>query len=438
MHTILTYRRIILFWLPLASTWLMMAMEGPLLAAVIARLPDAKYNLAAYGVAFSFALIIEAPIIMIMSASTALVSNFQRYKKLKSFTFRLNTIITFFMLLFLIPAVFDLIAMDIIGLPDHIARLTYFSTWLMLPWPGAIGIRRFYQGIMIRYNHTRRVAYGTIIRLISMVSTSIGLYKYGALPGAYVGAFSLSVGVIVEAIFSRIMVHSILSKIENSDESELSEAVLKYRDIIKFYYPLALTSILGLAVMPIVTFFMGQSRMAIESLAVLPVVNSLVFIFRSMGLSYQEVGIALMGKQGEGFRQLRNYAFTLASVATFLLGLIAYTHLADIWYQDISGLSFDLATFAVLPTKILALIPGLAVVLAFQRSLMVSANKTGPITGATITEVSIITFVLIFSIYLLQLPGAVSAALAMILGRLGGNIYLVPANFRAVTFLKNR
>ena len=51
----------------MAATWLMMSVEGPFLAAVIARLPLPKFNLAAYGVAFSFALIVEAPIIMLMS-----------------------------------------------------------------------------------------------------------------------------------------------------------------------------------------------------------------------------------------------------------------------------------------------------------------------------------------------------------------------------------
>jgi Na+-driven multidrug efflux pump len=71
----LTLKRIFVFWVPLAATWLMMSVEGPFLAAIIARLTDPKYNLAAYGVAFSFALIIEAPIIMIMSASTALVKD---------------------------------------------------------------------------------------------------------------------------------------------------------------------------------------------------------------------------------------------------------------------------------------------------------------------------------------------------------------------------
>jgi len=71
----LTFRKIFFFWSPLAATWLMMAVEGPFLAAIIARLVDPKFNLAAYGVAYAFALTIEAPIIMIMSTSTALVDN---------------------------------------------------------------------------------------------------------------------------------------------------------------------------------------------------------------------------------------------------------------------------------------------------------------------------------------------------------------------------
>ncbi len=38
----LSYKKIFLFWIPLASTWLMMAAEGPFLAAIIARLADPK------------------------------------------------------------------------------------------------------------------------------------------------------------------------------------------------------------------------------------------------------------------------------------------------------------------------------------------------------------------------------------------------------------
>ena len=54
---VLTYKGILRFWLPLAGTWLMMAVEGPYLAAIMARLPDATVNLAAFGVAFACLII---------------------------------------------------------------------------------------------------------------------------------------------------------------------------------------------------------------------------------------------------------------------------------------------------------------------------------------------------------------------------------------------
>jgi hypothetical protein len=47
----LTYRKTFLFWGPLALTWLMMAAEMPFLIAFIARMSDAKFNLAAFGIA---------------------------------------------------------------------------------------------------------------------------------------------------------------------------------------------------------------------------------------------------------------------------------------------------------------------------------------------------------------------------------------------------
>ena len=83
---------------------------------------------------------------------------------------------------------------------------------------------------------------------------------------------------------------------------------------------------------------MGHSRFPLESLAVLPVIYGLTFIFRALGLSYQEVGIALLGDQWQHYRQIRNFACGLAVTAATGLGLIAYTRLASIWFQNISGL----------------------------------------------------------------------------------------------------
>lgn len=423
--TQLNGKKIFLFWLPLASTWLMMSIEGPFLASIIARQPEPKANLAAYGVAYAIALFFEAPVIMMMTAATALIKNRATFLALRRFSRMLNTLVTITMLAGVIPPVFRLIAEDWIGLPPEVARLTHLALILLLPWPAAIGYRRFYQGVLIRAHLTRRVAYSTAIRLATMSLVALLLFSLANVPGALIGAGALTLAVISEAVAVRIMVRRIITGLEAEQPAAgANDSLLSLRDIIKFYAPLALTSMLGLGVNPIISFFLGQSRNAIESLAVLPVVNAFVFIFRSLGLAFQETGIALMGEDYEGFHALRRFALCLGTAIVGLLGLMAFTPAAQIWYHNISGLSLELTHFAILPTQILTIIPGLTLLLTFQRSVLITARKTRPVTVATSMEVIAIILILLLTTHVLDIIGVTAAAIAYVLGRLSANLYL--------------
>jgi Na+-driven multidrug efflux pump len=420
----LTQRRIFFFWLPLAATWLMMAVEGPYLAALIARLTEPEYNLAAFGVAFSFALLAEAPVIMLMSAATALVQDRKSYFRMRSFTHGLNALVTAAVVVLLLPPVFEVVVRDLMGLPPEVSERTRLALLLLLPWPGTIGFRRFYQGVLIGHGQTRRVAYGTILRLVTMTGTGLALARGTDLDGAAVGAAALSVGVTVEAVASRVMADGAVRSLVGGGDR--SSDPMSYIEIARFYLPLALTAVLALGVQPLVTFFVARGRLPVESLAVLPVINSLVFIFRSVGLAYQEVGIALMGDHGEGFIALRRFAWLLGSGVVVGLGLIAWTPLGRLWFEGVSGLTPELARLATAPARILVLLPGLAVVLSFQRAVLVHAKKTVPVTTATLVEVAGIVAVLVVGVFVLDAVGIVAAAVALALGRLAANVYLAP------------
>src|SRR5690606_1825919 len=182
---------IFLFWAPLAAQWLMMGLEGPFLAAVIARLLDPTLNLAAYGVAFAFALLAESPVIMLLSASTALVEDAGSYRKLRNFTNLLNVGCTLLVLLVVAPPVFDVLMYTVLHIPVDVATIVHGSIWLLLPWPAAIGYRRFVQGVLIRAGKTRLIAYGTAVRLAGMVAAALFAALVLRLQGAWVGAFAL-------------------------------------------------------------------------------------------------------------------------------------------------------------------------------------------------------------------------------------------------------
>jgi progressive ankylosis protein len=467
-------RSILLFWMPLAAQWLMMALEGPFLAAVIARLVDPTFNLAAYGVAFAFAILVESPVIMLMSASIALVAGAESYRRLRNFANALNLFSTLLLLLVLVPAVYTTIMDTALGLPPEVSELVYGSLWLLLPWPAAIGYRRFLHGVLIRSGRTRLVAYGTVLRLIGMAATALVLSRTG-LPGAWVGAASLSAGVLVEAIAAHWMAagavrelrsgtrllarkaegpsaatpvprpetgreagagRGTVAALEHMASSGSTEpSAPGYGAIARFYYPLALTSLIGLTVQPLLTFFMGRSPAPVESLAVFPVVHSLSFLFSALALSYQEAAIALLGRHCEHARALLRFAGGLAVAGSAGLALVAFTPLASVWFETISGLPPELATIAVEPTRVLVLLPALSVLLSFQRAVLVQQRTTGPITTATAIEVAMIAALFPLFGWGIGLIGVTAAVSAFLVGRFASVLYLAR---RAIIVLRRQ
>ncbi len=423
MNESLSNKKILKFWIPLSATWLMMSVEGPFLTALIARMSNPEYNLAAYGVAFAFALIVESPVIMMMSASVALVRNEYSFYKLRNFVYSVNLLITLFIIILIIPQIFYFLTIELMNLPSEVAMLTHKAVILLIPWPAAIGYRRFYQGIMISGNATRRVAYGTIIRMSSMFFVAVILIPFSKLDGVAIGASALSAGVVMEALASRIMANKFVKNVKLNLTKDLSTN-LTYKEIIKFYYPLALTSFISLGIQPIVIFSMGQSSRALDSLAVLPVLNSLVFFFRSFGLSFQEVGVALMGGN-KNYYKLRNFAFVLGIAVVTGLGLISFTPLSDIWFQKVSGLSAQLSEFSKFPLMLYTIFPATTVFISFQRAILVYYRRTNPITYATIIEVVGIIITLIITIKYFSLVGVIAAIIAYTLGRIAAIIYLI-------------
>ena len=412
----------------MAGTWLMMSIEGPFVAAIIARLDDPKYNLAAFGVAFAVAILVESPVIMILSASTALVEGPLSYRRLRNFSFVLNLLITLFMLTLLLTPAWRAVG-NFMGLPPQVVELSQVGLLILTPWPAAIGYRRFFHGLLIRHGLTRRVAYSTVVRLTFMAGSSVALYLSTDLPGTWIAAAGLTSGVCAEAAVSRWMVRRIVRRILETAPAETvrqRDAAVTYGRIGSFYAPLALTSVISLAVQPLVTFSMGHARSPLDSLAVLPAVGAFSFIFRSMGLSYQEIAIALLTEDEANAKPVYRFAWMLALAASTAMALIAYTPLAWVWFHHISNLSVELTRFALLPTRIMTLLPGLSVLLSLQRAILVSARRTGPLTWASAIEVLGIVGVLVLLIGRLDLIGALAAAIALVVGKVASNIYLVP------------
>ena len=144
----------------------MMGIELPFLSAIVARLANPEINLGAYGgVVFPLSLLIEAPIIMLLTASTKLTRDLSSYHKLWKFTILSGGGLSALHLLVALTPMFDLIAGNLLGVEGDVLEKSRLGMIIMTPWTFAIAHRRFNQGILIRFGKSKAVGWGTLVRL---------------------------------------------------------------------------------------------------------------------------------------------------------------------------------------------------------------------------------------------------------------------------------
>ncbi|NOZ72922.1 MAG: hypothetical protein GXP38_13595, partial [Chloroflexi bacterium] len=303
----LSQRYIFRFWLPLAIMWLMMAVEQPILAGVIARMDAPKEQLAAFGITFSLALLIEGPIIMLLAASTALARGKQSYGQLFRFTTLVSAALTLFHLIVALTPLYGILVGVVIGAPAELVEPSRQAFLVMFPWTAAVAYRRLWQGVMIRFGMTDQVGLTTVIRLTASGIVAIGGLFWGVLPGATLAGVALSIGVIVGALAALYFTRPLIAQQFSGAEPASSQISLRY--LLNFYIPLALTNTINFIGRPLLTFGLSRSPLPLESLALWPVLMSIAFIFRSVGFAYQEVVVALLEDEAT-YRALKRFAIT--------------------------------------------------------------------------------------------------------------------------------
>ena len=158
-------------WLPLAASWILMGAELPLLSATIARLEDPTIHLAAYSsIVFPLALVIESPIIMMLTASTALSRDQNSYEKLWKVMTWMSFVLTLLHVAIAFTPFYDTVVELLVKDPEALAKIREpgrIGLQIMTPWTWSIAHRRFHQGVLIRFGKAGVVGWGTGVRLVA-------------------------------------------------------------------------------------------------------------------------------------------------------------------------------------------------------------------------------------------------------------------------------
>ncbi|MDE2951474.1 MAG: hypothetical protein OXT68_11985 [Chloroflexota bacterium] len=409
----MTYRKVLVFWLPLAMAWLLMTVEGPLIQGVISRKPDSETQLAAFGLMFSLSILIETPVIMLLATGSALARNRQAFRVLWRFMMAVNLLVAAVAILMAFTPLLDFYLGILLNIPAHIVEATRPAMRVMILWGALIGYRRFHQGIMIRFGKTRYVGYGTVLRVLVSGSMALVLGAITQIAGAAIGALALVCAVAAEAIYtyrvSRVDVMRLLGTPLTDKLQSLS-----YGAALRFHLPLAITSFLTLSIHPVIERGLASMPDASGSLAAWPVIFSIMLLTRSGGMAYQEVVISLDDSE-ENHRILRGFTLRLGTGLSLIMVLFVFTPLIDFYNTTILEAPSNLHGLVLLGTQSACLIPLLTTLQSYLRALLMLSRKTAAIYQAIILGF-LVTTVIVWGGIDLGMHGVLAASLGLTIG----------------------
>ena len=390
----LDYRAIFSFWWPLLVVWLFMTIEQPALAAALTRMPNATVNLAALWVAFSLALFIESPVIQMLSAATALGSSRRRYRELLLFLCIVGGGTTVLHLVLSVEPVFSFVARRLLDVPPEVVPRAREAFIVLIPFSAAVGFRRLWQGVLIRLGKTRMVSFSMIGRLLIMAGVLLlGVTVYRESPRGHIWASTaLIAGILAGALFAWLLLR--LQGLRELPEDDANGSI-GFRQLTRFYIPLASTSIIFLASRPLLTLGMSQAAFPLESLASWPVVNGLVIVFVSVGFSYQEVVIALLGQDPRNAGPVGRFAWWAGTLTSLAFGALVLSGGASWVLRVLFGLQAALLPYTTTALLLVAPVPFLMTLKSWYRGVLINAEKTDVLALAVaLNAVAILLLVL--------------------------------------------
>lgn len=411
-----TTRQMLTLWLPLAASIVMMVLEPSIINIGLGRTSDPELALAAYGVAFSLALLVEAPIIMLLDASVARSTDPEAFRVMRRFTLVLGLIVTATGLVVSLTPLYALIVEGLMNIPPDVAGRARPTLQILSFWPLPIAWRRVHQGALIRAGRTSVITVATGIRLLSLAG---GLYAgLLLLPtmGAIVAGVAMDFSVTVEAALITWSTRPILRLGSSQvDASELRSPTLSMSGLWRFYRPLAVTSILRQTTRPILNAGIAAAYMARASLAAWPVAWGFTILIAGPAWSLQQLTTALTVDQ-EAYRRVRRFSLSLSAVFALLLGLGVFSPLYGLVMGGVYNLSPELQDLARPAMGLMVFYPLLLGMQALLRGVLIRGGCTGPVRAAMTVNVLVVALAVAIGALFFSPTGVMLAALAVLIG----------------------
>ena len=397
-------------FLPLSVSDVTMACGDPMITTTLARMPQATANLGALGAVKAIAVFFESPVIMLLHASNTLAPSQTSRKSLYQFMLILCGLLTSILCLLCIPPVFDFFVGIAMKLPPDIKDGAKESLVFFILWPAAIGWRRYYQGLLIRGNHTRALAHAGFVRLL-VVGIVLAIGFFLNMRGILLAATALISGVLFESVVVTVSAR-------NSGATKLPVLVRDPRlpgslkEVWRFYWPLANSMLVVWGGRVLLLAVVARSFDASIALAAWPAAWGFVLMVANATRMIQQVIIKNINKVDD--KLLLTFAASVGALFTLILIFFSATTLGKHALSAFVGQNSVLADAVSQVILVCSTVPFLVACQNAVQGFLMTEHKTTHINVATWLGTGVLLSVAFIGTRA-GISGATAAAWAMIM-----------------------
>lgn len=416
----ISYKKLFLFFLPLAVTPTFIGLSHSIVDAALARMPSPELSIAIFAIVKGFSNIIKSPIYTSRQVVSAMVDSKASYLLTIKF---LGAFCGFFLLILMsfgYTPLGGIVFRNIYGLRDpeqiEFARAALRITAFM---PVVEYLRNSHQGIVISLRKTQLILPGIILRLVFISSFLWWVVQSQALLGVVAGSITWLFGIGLEAVF--IIASLFFFYKSPAQAAELmpvtNKRELDVKGLFKFFIPLGLMMSFASYVQPIIQAGLGRTESPTEALAVFGVSMGLMFVLSgSLSMLHNVSLIYAEDHNDENWPQIFKFCLSIGIFVSSIIFIISVTPIGFWIFNSVISVSVEITELAMKVMLVLSVVPLFRAIREAFWGLLMTEKNTRAIGISKLMNIITVIITLVISILFVNIHPAIIGGIAYTLG----------------------
>jgi len=382
-------RQIFDFYWPLMLTSQMMTLAAPIINLGLGRNAQPEVQLAAYAVGFGLLVLLNSPLFPLVQTVAVMATGPASRRDLWRRGLAMGSAICAAELVLALSPWGDELIGRLMGSTPAVSELAQQVILMQCPIPLLLPIRSFYYALFMRHRNTRIITQSTATRLALLSAIIFGALNFGHLPGAALGASSLTFGILSETLYVSWRGRRLLRRrAPGIDELHLDGPV-SWRSLAGFIAPLMVSTMTWSAMRPVVNAVLGRGADPDLAQAGFGFVFPLLVLFASPLWSFQGTAVVLV-KEKEDLPTL--FRFGAATMAIFgaAIACFVWTPLRDLIVHGAYSLTPELAAYVVPGLVLIPLQPFVLGTRSITQGFLMGQRRTRVIGWASVVRLALV------------------------------------------------